>query len=95
MGFLIRWRPRKLAKRGDQQLSRTLFLLDARGVQVDPRDQTIIEQRLTQWVVLLCNAVLFRTFFFLFFQGLRSQARPGEQDPLDANQTGEIIQRMG
>jgi len=48
MGFLIRWRPRKLAQRGDQQLLRTHFLLDARGVQIDPRRRAIIEQRLTR-----------------------------------------------
>jgi len=48
MDFFIHWRPRKLAQRGDQQLFRTRFLLDARGVEIDPRDQTVIEERLTQ-----------------------------------------------
>jgi len=47
MVFLIRWRPRKLAQRGDQQLSRAHFLLHVRGNEIDPRDRTTIEDRLT------------------------------------------------
>ena len=48
MGFLIRWRPRKLTQCGDDQLSRTRFLLDARGFQIDPSGRTLLEQRLAQ-----------------------------------------------
>jgi len=47
MDFLIRWKAQKLAQRGDQHLSRTRFLLNSRGVQIDRRDQTVIEERLT------------------------------------------------
>jgi len=47
MAFLIRWRPRKLAQRADQQLRQTRSLLDARGVEIDPRHQTVIKDRLT------------------------------------------------
>ncbi|KAI0284097.1 hypothetical protein BC826DRAFT_170273 [Russula brevipes] len=37
MYFLIRRRVQKLAKRGDQRISRTRFLLSTRGVEIDPR----------------------------------------------------------
>ncbi|KAI0297897.1 hypothetical protein BC826DRAFT_133533 [Russula brevipes] len=46
MYFLIRRRVQKLAKRGDQRISRTRFLLSTRGVEIDPRYHIVIEDRL-------------------------------------------------
>jgi hypothetical protein len=43
MNFLIRWRARKLACRGDWLVSQTRHLLDTRGVEITPHDQTYIE----------------------------------------------------
>ena len=46
MYFLIRWRSRKLARRGDERVRQTRLLLDTRGVEIEPRDQSLIEERL-------------------------------------------------
>ena len=46
MCFLIRWRVRKLAFRGDERVRQTRLLLDTRGVEIAPRDQSLIEEQL-------------------------------------------------
>jgi hypothetical protein len=44
--FLIRRRAKKLAKRANNQTSKTRLLLDARGAQINARDRTVINERL-------------------------------------------------
>ena len=44
--LIIRWRARKLERRGDERVRQTRWLLDARGVEIEPRDQSLIEERL-------------------------------------------------
>ncbi len=44
--LFIRWRVQKLVKRGDQQRSQSQVLLKTRGVEIDPRRRTTIEDRL-------------------------------------------------
>jgi len=46
--WLVRWRARKLACRGDQHVTQTRLLLDARGVEMQPCDQSLIQERLQQ-----------------------------------------------
>jgi len=48
MYCLVRWRARKLACRGDQRVAQTRLLLNTRGVEIHPRDQSLIQERLQQ-----------------------------------------------
>jgi hypothetical protein len=48
MYFLICWRARRLTRRGDERVRQTRSLLDTRGVEIRPRDQSLIEERLQQ-----------------------------------------------
>jgi hypothetical protein len=46
--LLIKWRAKKLARHGDQQIVQVRLLLDARGAEIGQGDRNRIEEQLLQ-----------------------------------------------